>query len=413
MNEWRDMGLLDLGSVERGRSRHRPRNDPRLLGGDVPFFQTSDVKAATLHLTEPVQTLSELGVAQSRVWPPGVTCITIAANIAESAVLGREGAFPDSVLGFTPSHQAIDAYFVKYLLDFERERLTSISRGTTQDNLSLEKLLARRFRLPEAPGRAAIASVLRDIDELIENNRRRMRLLEEMARAVYREWFVMFRFPDHIDHFLVDSPLGPIPMGWSVGHLTELVEEVRESTPPTDLTAALPYVPIEVMESKVMTLGRSRPGSEAASSLRLFQRGDVLFGAMRAYFHKVCRAPFAGVTRSTCFVLRPRPSYQLFALLALADERTVAYAASHSSGSTIPYAKWAGVLSAMRVVIPPANLIAKFTELVDPLICEAETLAPLSRNLEIVRDALLPRLVSGQIDLSSISLDALTDNVMT
>ena len=92
-------------------------------------------------------------MAQSRVWKPGITCITIAANIAESAVLGCEGAFPDSVLGFTPSQQAVDAYFVKYLLDVERERITSAARGTTQDNLSLEKLVERTgSELPDSIG---------------------------------------------------------------------------------------------------------------------------------------------------------------------------------------------------------------------------------------------------------------------
>ncbi|MCL1897524.1 MAG: hypothetical protein FWG16_01695, partial [Micrococcales bacterium] len=127
MTNWTKATLSDLGTVERGRSRHRPRNDPLLYGGSMPFFQTGDVKAAQLHLTEFSQTYSEAGVAQSRVWEPGITCITIAANIADTAVLGRRGCFPDSVLGFVPNIPS-DAYFVKYLLDSNRERLTSAAR---------------------------------------------------------------------------------------------------------------------------------------------------------------------------------------------------------------------------------------------------------------------------------------------
>jgi type I restriction enzyme S subunit len=82
-----------LGTVERGRSRHRPRNDPSLYGGAYPFFQTGDVKAAEFRLADYSQTYNEGGLAQSRLWQPGTLCITIAANIAESAILGIPGCF--------------------------------------------------------------------------------------------------------------------------------------------------------------------------------------------------------------------------------------------------------------------------------------------------------------------------------
>lgn len=195
MTEWRETTLNELGSVERGRSRHRPRNDPRLFGGDTPFFQTAEVKSATLHMTSAAQCYSDFGVAQSRVWDPGIACITIAANIADTAVLGRRGCFPDSVLAFTPAQQPSDAYFVKYLLDVHRHELTSVARGTTQDNLSLEKLLSHRFHVPDADTRSRVAGILRCLDELIEKNERRVELLEKMPQTIYREWFVRFRYP--------------------------------------------------------------------------------------------------------------------------------------------------------------------------------------------------------------------------
>lgn len=98
--EWKPEKLDALGFVGRGKSRHRPRNAAFLYGGSYPFFQTGDIKAANLLLTEYTQTYSEEGLAQSKLWKPGTLCITIAANIAESAILGIEGCFPDSVVGF-------------------------------------------------------------------------------------------------------------------------------------------------------------------------------------------------------------------------------------------------------------------------------------------------------------------------
>src|SRR5690242_1711425 len=106
--------LNQLGAVGRGRSRHRPRNDPRLYGGQYPFFQTGDIAAADLYLSHYTQTYNENGLAQSKLWPVGTLCITIAANIAETAILTIPGCFPDSVVGFVPNPERADGKFIKY-----------------------------------------------------------------------------------------------------------------------------------------------------------------------------------------------------------------------------------------------------------------------------------------------------------
>lgn len=147
---WRTVTLDELGVIGRGRSKHRPRNDPTLFGGGYPFFQTGDVKAANLWLSRFETTCNEIGLSQSKLWPAGTLCITIAANIAESAVLAIPGCFPDSVVGFTPHPTVSDVLFVKYLLDHVKLRMQSISQGTTQDNLSLEKLLRVHHRIVRA-----------------------------------------------------------------------------------------------------------------------------------------------------------------------------------------------------------------------------------------------------------------------
>src|SRR5262245_55780706 len=127
--------LSELGFVGRGRSRHRPRDEPSLYGGPYPFFQTGDIKAADLYLTEYSQTYSEKGLAQSKLWEPGTLCITIAANIADTAILGVRGCFPDSVVGFVADPNKADVRYVKYYIDTLQSRMQGVSRGTTQDNL--------------------------------------------------------------------------------------------------------------------------------------------------------------------------------------------------------------------------------------------------------------------------------------
>ena len=161
-----EMTLDQLGSVSRGRSRHRPRDAPFLYGGPYPFVQTGDVKKAGLYLRDFEQTYSEAGLAQSKLWPVGTLCITIAANIAETSILDIEACFPDSVIGFIAEPEQADARFVKYLFDAAlKMRFQSFTQGTAQDNLSQAKLLSIKFPVPEPIVQTEIADILSAYDD--------------------------------------------------------------------------------------------------------------------------------------------------------------------------------------------------------------------------------------------------------
>lgn len=291
-----------------------------------------------------------------------------------------------------------DPRFVYYLL--QTLPLASLDAGASNPTLNRNHAHLLQVRVPDGPTQAAIGATLRVFDDLIENSRRRLRALEEMVRLIYREWFVKFRYPGHESMELVNSVVGPIPVGWSIGRLGHLVDEIRESVKPGGFTRSVPYVPIDEIDARSLTLCRSRSGEDAASSLRVFREGDILFGAMRAYFHKVCLAPFDGVTRSTCFVLRPRKGWGVLPLLYLDDDETVAYASNHSSGSTIPYAKWEGVLSERLVAIPPMDIAGTFSEAAEPMLTQARKLSQQITSLTSLRDLLLPKLVTGQVGLA-------------
>lgn len=144
-------------------------------------------------------------------------------NTAKTAILRFEACFPDSVIGFIPDKSKADLHFVKYSLDLMRHRFLAVSRGATQDNLSLDKLLSFPISAPCVDHQPRIGAILSAYDDLMDNNRRRIGILEEMARALYREWFVHFRYPGHEKLRRVDSTLGPIPQGWEVKKLAEFV----------------------------------------------------------------------------------------------------------------------------------------------------------------------------------------------
>lgn len=184
---WKAYKLHDLGFVGRGKSKHRPRNDKVLYGGKYPFFQTGDVKAAGYKLRHYSQTYNEVGLAQSKLWHPGTLCITIAANIADTAILDIAGCFPDSIVGFVPDENKADVRFVKYSIDTLKLQMRNISRGTTQDNLSVDKLLLFDILAPDTSMQRKIASVLGAYDDLIENNSKRIEKLEAIARLLYKK----------------------------------------------------------------------------------------------------------------------------------------------------------------------------------------------------------------------------------
>jgi len=144
---WCWAALPQLGELNRGKSKHRPRNDPRLLGGKYPFVQTGDIRNAKTWLRTFEDTYSDFGLAQSRLWPAGTLCITIAANIAETAILGFDACFPDSVVGFLQDDPILTRY-VEMFFRTAKRRLDQYAPATAQKNINLDALSKLAVPLP-------------------------------------------------------------------------------------------------------------------------------------------------------------------------------------------------------------------------------------------------------------------------
>ncbi len=145
---WPVMKLGEIGNLDRGVSRHRPRNDPKLLGGAHPLIQTGDVSNADRYIQSYSSTYSDLGLMQSKIWPLGTLCITIAANIGKTAILGIDACFPDSVVGFIPGKKT-NAEYVQYWMDCIQQRLEEIAPQSAQKNINLAIL--RDLLIPVPP----------------------------------------------------------------------------------------------------------------------------------------------------------------------------------------------------------------------------------------------------------------------
>ena len=189
MADWKEYKLTEVGTLQRGRSRHRPRYAFHLYGGQYPFIQTGEIKEAAKYITKYQQTYSEAGLAQSKLWKAGTLCITIAANIADIAILKFDACFPDSVLGFIPDKTKADLDFVFYQLKFFQKQIQTLGEGSVQDNINLGTFEDIKFPFPPLPEQQAIAEVLSSLDDKIDLLHRQNKTLEMLAETLFRQWF--------------------------------------------------------------------------------------------------------------------------------------------------------------------------------------------------------------------------------
>ena len=267
--------------------------------------------------------------------------------------------------------------------------------GASMLNLNTTILSNIPLLLPPIETQRRIADILSTYDDLIENNRKQIKLLEEAAQRLYKEWFVDLRFPGHEHTKIVDG----VPEGWSMGILDDIVKETGESTKKENKQEYAYYLPIDCLPQKSIGYIDTNDIKLAKSSLVSFDKGDIIFGAMRPYFHKVVVARDKGITRSTCFVLNSRSASMWgYVAMLLFNTVTVEYATQISVGTTMPYVRWKD-MKLMPSLIPNKQIAISFDNLVKPMIEKVGLLANQIRALAQARDCLLPKLMSGEVEM--------------
>ena len=251
--------------------------------------------------------------------------------------------------------------------------------------------------LPPLAIQRRIASILSSLDRKIELNNKINADLEEMAQAIFKNWFVDFE--PFKDGKFVDSELGMIPEGWKVGTLKDLLYLRKDSIKAVN-KGNLPYLPIDTIPMHCLVATDFKSNDEAKSSLQTFEQNDIVVGAMRVYFHRVILAPCKGITRTTCFVLSVKNENALaYSLMQCNQDEAISFAEKTSKGSTMPYAVWDGGYGEYKVVIPPDEVMKSFNDLLGNFFSKMNKNAIENSRLSLLRDTLLPRLMSGEIEI--------------
>ena len=337
--------------------------------------------------------------------------------ITNSGTIGRMALVPDrdetyrttfqkSVAIIKPNQNEVIPQWLYYCLRANKDALIAWAGGTAQKNLLLRDLRAFEIQLTPLSNQQKIAAILSAYDDLIENNTRRIRILEEMAQMIYREWFVSFRFPGHEKVRLVEAELGVIPEGWEVTDLGKLADFVRgieagsrnyHETPAEERVPFLRVGDLSNRSSHIFIDGyRAKDRVLAKEDIAVTLDGSVgivrigLFGAYSSGIRKVLPRD-RNVTGWA----------HLYCLLNSECIQSIIQA--HARGTTIQHA--GSAVDHMRFALAPPSIITQFENCVAPVLKQVLTL---SRQIDVLhksRDLLLTRLISGEIDVENLDID--------
>lgn len=328
-------------------------------------------------------------IARSR--GPGVTIGRSGGSIGKVTFV-KQDFWPHNTCIYVTDFKGNDPRFVAYLLG--TIDLAQLNSGAAQPSLNRNFVYGVRIAYPDPTEQRRVAEVLSAYDELMENNRRRMELLEESARLVYREWFVRLRFPGH-EHARITNG---IPAGWERKVLGDICDDIREIVSPENLEPDLPYIGLEHIPRRSISLCDWGKVEDVTSSKSRFKTGDILFGKIRPYFHKVGIAFADGVASSDAIVIRPNTDdLRSFVLMTVSSDKFVAEASqTMREGSKMPRADWK-LMTQYPVALPPRGLLESFSGTVNAITDQLRNLCFQNQKLRAARDLLLPRLMSGEI----------------
>ena len=395
MTEWIEKKISELGTVV-GGATPSTKDAQNYIDGSIPWITPKDLAGFRgRYISRGERSITQKGLAScsAQMMPKHSVLFTSRAPIGYVAISANPVCTNQGFKSVVPNENT-DYLFLYYLLKFYKDKIEALGSGTTFKEVSGTTMKNIVVRVPkEKEKQREIGLILSSIDDKIEANEKINHNLQQQARAIYREWFVDF------------APNGGImPTDWKLGRLKDILRLKRNAIKVGD-EPLLPYLPIDVIPMNTFALTEFRPNEEAQSSLITFDTDDIVIGAMRVYFHRVVLAPCRGITRTTCFVLAPHDSdYFAFGLLCCDQDSTIDYAQTTSKGSTMPYAVWDGGLGDMEIVIPPREIALKFNDIIKPMLRQIQASYFENLNLRNMRDSLLPKLMSGEIDVSEVEL---------
>ncbi len=366
-----------------------------------PLIRTPNIGKGRLELADVYRVSEEIYQTWTkRAMPePGDLILAREAPAGNVAIVkeGERVCLGQRTVHLRPNRDKVDPDFLCYFLlaPVQQGKLLAGETGATSKHVNMMDIRKLELAgLPDLSTQRAVGAILATYDDLIENNRRRIQLLEESARQLYKEWFVRLRFPGHEHVNVVDG----VPEGWERKTLGDLCKEIRESVSPEAVEPDTPYIGLEHMPRRSISLGEWGKAEHVSSSKHRFRAGEILFGKIRPYFHKVGVAFVDGVASSDAIIIRQSEDILsgLVLMVVSSDEFVAVTAQTMREGSKMPRADWKQ-MQQYPVPVPSAGLLSSFDGMVQAIVEQLRTLSSLNNKLREARDLLLPRFMSGEI----------------
>ncbi len=398
LQKWNKVKLGDVAEIESGGTPSSTKSE-YWDGGDICWATLPDLENKYLFDTQRKITPLGLKNSSAKLLPINSVIFSSRATIGEVAITKVETSTNQGSKNFICNPAKIDYEFLYYLLKSKVEEINNLASGATYKEINKTVFSAVEIEIPNIPVQKQIAQILAVYDDLIYNNTCRIKILEQTAQTIYTEWFVNFRFPGHEKVKMVDSgtEFGKIPEGWSVGTLSDLVEIRKEGINPKVLAPNTAYIGIEHLPRKSWSFTQYAHASDAQSNKLKFYEGDILFGNIRPYFHKVLLTPMDGICSSDIVILKAKSSKFLgLAFSIIFSEKFISQATTTSKGTKMPRADWNALID-HQVVIPPSEFLDTFKSVFSNFNEFAQTLNTLNKDFQDCRDMLIPKLITGEI----------------
>ena len=370
--------------------------------GDIPWLSVKDFSGNTRHVYSSEKSITELGLNNSatQLLFPGDIIISARGTVGEIAQVGKTMAFNQSCYGL----RAKDGYladFLYYVLKYQIKHLKAVANGAVFDTIILKTFDKMKCNVPPFSVQTRIADILSSYDDLIENNNRRIQLLEQTAQELYKEWFVRFRFPGH-EKVKFENGL---PEGWEIKRIGDVVEVGRGSSPrPINnqiyfKNGTIPWIKIADATSSRMFIFRTKEhvNDYGASFSRQLEPGSLILAASGTLGFPMFLAVKGCIHDGWLYFTNFKniPSEYLYYVLYSSRVyfNNLSYGAAIQNINT-------DIVRKSKIIIPNMNILNSFVNIVSSIHKQIEILAKQNENFIAQRDLLLPRLMSGKMEVS-------------
>jgi len=413
-SKWQTFKLRELGRIVTGKT---PKTaDAKNFGGRIPFITPSDMDGRkTIRSTVRYLTATGASSVKGSLIPSGSIMVScIGSDMGKTVVAGYDCVTNQQINSIIVDKR-FNSDFVYYNLSMRKSELQLLaSSGSTMPILNKSLFSCIDILIPPLPTQTEIADILSTLDDRIALLRETNTTLEAIAQALFKSWFVDFdpvrakqegREPEGMDadtaalfpDSFEESELGLVPKGWKVGVLGDIAVSIRKQIPTSELNTELSYIGLEHMPRQSLSICNWDNAQGLESAKAAFSKGDILFGKLRPYFHKVIIAPFEGVCSTDILVCRSKQStYYGIITMHLFSVKLVEYANRLSNGAKMPRVNWKDI-AAYTICIPSSTIAKKYSNVVIPLFERMMANVHTTKTLETLRDTLLPRLISGQL----------------